>query len=550
VLEAPRKDAPIPNVVAEEALRILPTVLSQTPWAGIEVSNNAIVECSALYTIQSRLEGPKPSRKEMRQRLNAFTPLFLEERSSAVQAALLLRFKAVSNFVVEADPIKRFITSLYLNSSSLAVVDLEPDKLEERVVQEFGVTEAVAKENVQEFLRSTLEYVRADPEKDARAVAARNWGVRVRIEPLHPMYLVEIGGAGSFLDLQRILSLVTVLASRTSRDLALSVPSGPVAEVVAVANNAAAEAEEEQVEWTEEELAMIQGMPAEEEAEAEEAVEGAVAVAEAAEAEAVEGNALELLPPIGDEWYLRQMTAKDRQLFDPLPKPVPAPKSYSLTCQKNAGRQPFVLDEKGYRHARTAYGETVFWLEAPLTPYDELAITLANKTVGMRKTYGVSEAKKTMPEILELEKRALELGVELKPSTNKAGQVVRSLSETERGVSAEDKADLQRRMEEQGKKYLMSVIRLGTNMDKPNYYICGELWCVHDDLPLVPAEYEGRIDRPGQKKRAGAVGCPFCGGVEFKDEKHPVLGETVLRRGKKATGKAGEADDEVTRFVG
>ena len=556
VIEAPRKNEPLPKVVVEEALRILPDLLERTPWAGIAVSMNDLVECSALYEFHSPRTDGKPSRKEMKQRLNAFLPLFMEEKQSeVVQETILLRFKAVSNFIYDVDPINRFITNLYLNSASLMVSDLNPERMEAQVVQEFGISPTEAKDHVQRFIESTLEYVRTDPDKDARAVAARNFGVRVRVEPHHPMYVMELGGAGSFLDMQRILSLLTVLTSVSSEDLrteaAPVLPAASAAEVaeVAVEGDAAAAADAfdlEGIELSAEELAMMQGYSAEEASEVvSENTGAAVAANEVVAAEVIPAGELEVMPPMAKQWYLKKLAAADQAIFDPKFKPKPAPTPYASLCQKSSFKHPFVLDPTAYAKARTLYGDSVFWLEGPLTPYDDLATFLAYKTPVQRKTYGHSIGK-TVRDLILLEKRALELGVELKMVPGKGGplhsisQLVKTATAAEEAnpdrlkqlTTAKDNADIKRLMEEQSQKYRFSVARLGSSEEKTNYYICGELWCVNDDLPLIPDEYEGKQARQGQRKKAGAVGCPFCGGIEFKDEAKPVLGETVIRRGK------------------
>lgn len=541
---APRKDAPLSTVVVNEAVRVLPEFLAATPWA--DATDMTLAELTAVYEFKSEIAGGKPTKAELRKRLDAFLPVFMEEKGIAGDSSdMNLRFKAVSNFVKDKDPIYSYITTLFLRDSTQSLESVPVDKYITAIAMEFGIPPSDAAEYVRTWISSHAEYVLEDAES---AVVSRNLGAAVGIYVSHPKYLFLVSAIESQTDLNRITSLLALYTSMSAGELKVA-DSVVAVEQAAVIEHVEAEAEKA-VEDAEVPMdaawAGLMDFGMEPVAEDEVIAEGqALAPAHAPVPESIQlPKPLaedEMVAAVEKEWYLKRLGRADSELFEYKEiKENPRVTIYSVACQKSAGKQPNVMDYRSYQRARTLYGNAVFWLEAPLSTNDRLALHLASKTPGERKKEG-SLYKKNVAEVIEYEKRALSLGIPLASSSSK-GVTLTSLTEFERGIAAEIKMEIADLIRAQKAKPLWSVVRTGSREDDPNYYICAELWCIRDDLPIIPSDFAGAVMRDGAAKAPNS--CPFCGGLILADPTHPKIGETVLRR--KPTDKSGN----IARYVG
>ena len=531
---APRKDAPLSTDVVIEAVRALPAFLSGTPWSG--APDLTLAELTAVYEFTSEIEGGKPSKKELKERLDSFLPVFMEEKGIAGDSAnMQLRFKAVSNFVKDTDPIIRYVTTLFLRDSSQSLESVPTDAYIASISREFGIPPTDAADYVKRWIESYAEYVMEDTDS---ALATRNVGAAIGIYVNHPKYLFLVSAIESQTDLNRALSLLALYTSHTASELRVTTESSVLPELPATPVPAAegAEGAEDGESHAWNALMDFDMIGAPENSTAQEVP---APMADIAMPKPLAED--ETVAPVDDGWYLKRLEQADRDLFKYKEiKDNPRVKIYSVACQKSAGKQPHVMDYRTYQRARDLYKNAVFWLEAPLSENDTLAVHLATKTPGERKKQGALY-KKSVSEMIEYEKRALLLGIPL-TSTHSRGQTTTSLTETEHGVSAEIKAELSQLIEEQKQKPLWSVIRAGTKDGAPNYYICAELWCIRDDLPVIPSEFDGTRMRDGTPKAPHS--CPFCGGRLLTNTANPKMGETVLRR--RAADKAGK----IAQFVG
>jgi hypothetical protein len=308
------------------------------------------------------------------------------------------------------------------------------------------------------------------------------------------------------------------------------------AEAVAAAAAAAA-APEPEVELTEEELLEL-GIDPEEYAAAAAAAQAPPAAEASAEA-APEGQRNlqrnittvigrdEVLQPIGDSWYLKRLIEYDKELFEYTARKEDVRlQSYSRKCQASANKQPHVMAPETYRRARKEYEGDVFWVESPFDHPDFLeAIRVASKSKGQRG--------RDTTEILKLEKIALRLGFPL------AGD--ESVAPDDPEIVQLKQAQINPRTNE--RKPLWTVLRIGTNETKPNFYMCAEYWCIREDFPLIPSDFKGTRMRNGSSKPENT--CPFCRGSEIIETSTPRAGETVIIR--KTTVKGG---DKVAHYVG
>ena len=553
---APRKNMPLTGQVIEAAFKALPDFLAETPWAAVDPAFLQLTEVSAIYDYRSLLED-RPDKKELRKRLDSFMPFFNEERiPSAPKSALLLRYKAVSNFDSASDPVLDFISNLFLREGSESVEAVPVEAYIGAVMRNFGLPPQEAKDAVTTWIANRSEYILQDPET---AIAAINTGTAVSISITnHPNYSILVGGAESELDLARILSLLTVFASVPSADLAVAESPAEAAatkQAVTAVETAPAAISSAAAPPVEEEEGVIEGIadfgdfegladpfaPAEEPAAAAAALEEdkvAEVVVPALETEVEKPELLaagEKIDPVGAKWFLARLETADPALFKYGAGDKGRVETYSVKCQKNANKQPFVLTPENYNRARRLYNEDVFWVEAPLNKVDLEAATLANKTVEQRRAFGTKDLKLTVPEIIQREKRALELGFGLKGDE--------SLTLKDKGLKPEEKAAFLELVEAQKKKPLWTVVRAGSVLTRPNYYLCAKLWCIRDDLPLIPEEFAGATYRDGRAKAKDS--CPFCGGTRIVNLESPAVGETVLERNPSGKGSA-----KVAQYIG
>jgi hypothetical protein len=550
---APRKDAPLTQVAIEAAFSALPTFLEHTAWS--EKDPRTLIDLTAVYDFKSKLT-EKPTRAELRGRLDAFLSFFQEEPlPEKSKATLMMRYRAVSNFENTKDPIVNHLTRLFLFDTKATDGTVPEDEYVMSLVRYFGISPEDATRVVANWISHHYEYIRADKEK---AIEEANVGAAVAIGTNnHPYYTFYLANVESMTSLQRILSLLTVFASTPASTLAVA--KAPAAK--AVAKKAVEAVAEETPESSPESVESAGGPPlgmqqfdfGDEDDAYEVAPVPKPAVAEALTAdspppppphlEVAEVEMPEELKAgekIGPVSFLSDLKRADEGLFDI--KGVGD--IYSKKCQANAFKQPFVMTPENYLRARTVYGDSVFWVEAPLSEYDLTAVTLANKTPEQRKTYAKKPLKIDNEQLKAYEHRALTLGFPLKGDESVLfdGKVKATPAEI---------ATIRTLIAEQKKKPLWTVLRAGSSEDRPNYYMCGVYWCVRDELPIIPEEYDAPTLRSGAEKPAGK-GCPFCGGTLIKNLRSPGAGETVYKR--RSTGIKEEKDKEsagkVPQYIG
>ena len=548
---APRKDAPLTQTAIEAAFLTLPTFLDNTLWGADEP--RTLVELTAVYDFKSKLT-EKPTKAELRGRLDAFIPFFLEEPlPEKSKATMMLRYRAVSNFDDENDPIMNHLTNLYLRDSKAAATEIPEEEYVHTLTRYFGLSQVDAAKTVQTWINSRLSYILADKET---AIAKLNMGTAIGIGTNnHPNYTFYISNVESMKHLQRILGLLTVFSSLPSSVLKVatepvSVKKAEAAIVASAEETPSPESSPESDESAGPPIGMQQFDFGDNDDDS-----NTFEVAPAAAAAPPSPNTPPPPPPrleaakVGDAKLPDLLKTGEKietvSFLENLKKADPGLFSikgetgdiYSKKCQKNAFKQPFVMTPENYLRARNIYKDKIFWVEAPLETKDLQAITLANKTPEQRKVFARKPLGITIEELKVMERRALELGFPLKNDES-------ILFDDKTPATAEEKALITELVAIQKTKPLWTVLRAGSVLDRPNYYICGILWCVRDELPLIPEEYTSPTLRSGDEKPA-KEGCPFCGGTIIKNMKTPGAGETVFRR-----ESSGKGSTKVAQYIG
>ena len=558
VLGAPRRDAPLSSEVVREAFQQLRGCLQTTPWKDVDIGTASLQELTATYKFTLQTEIRKPSKSELRKRAALFTPLFKEEAPLTGEAALGLRWKAVSNFAAERDPVMSYIADLFLKESLQSVDRIPVAKYVAGITREFGLGPTEAGAALTHWINRHAEYVLLDPDAPEKAVAKFGVGAAVSLYNHHPDYLFAVAGVDSYTDLRRIISMLEIWVSHTSQELATDAPTVAEEEIVGPAAPTAPAAPV--VETAPEELDDVgqmddwyqamemygameegeEGVGTEDATTAVQNVQPAPGIPKNTEAVLALEKDVRYPDPLGadepplaplDEYLIHRLQSHDPDLFTY--KTEKSTRLYSRTCQSSSNKQPNVMSPEAYRRIRSMYGDSVHWVEAPLSKYEIAALHFTSKAVGER----VKEAKtlkKTLEEVWEYEKHMLGIGLPLK----KDASVVSKWPQAPPGAAEE----MEKLIAYQKSKPLWLVLRAGTN--RANYYICAEYWCIRDDLPLIDAEFEGTTTRRGTSKVANT--CPFCGGKEIRNWKAPAAGETVIRRDTTTKSETGV----VARYVG
>jgi hypothetical protein len=545
---APRKDAPLTQVIIQAAFEALPTFLENTLWSDEE--KRTLVELTAVYDFKSKLS-EKPSKAELKARLDSFVSFFTEEPlPEKSKASLALRYRAVSNFDTSNDPMYTHLTNLYLRDSKASVAEVPAGDYTSSLVTYFGISNLEAAKTVQAWINSRLEAILAD--KDT-AIAKLNMGTGIGISTNnYPYYTFYLANVESMRHLQRVLSLLGVFASLPASALRVAdAPRAPAAAAAVAAVNAATPESSPESAASEEDSPVMFAQEFNFGGD-EEDVEDDPFAAPAAAAPAkkpdtppppaahIEVGEVELPDVLKAGEKINKVTLLENlKRVDPGLFEIKGATGdiYSKKCQKNAFKQPFVLTPENYLRARNIYKEDVFWVEAPLDPADLAAATLANKTADQRKNFGRKDLGYDIEQIKVAERRALELGFPLKADES-------IVNDGKTPATADEKRMIKELIAAQKSKPLWTVIRAGSADDHPNYYMCGMLWCIRDELPLIPEEYESPKLRNGADKPK-KTGCSFCGGTIIKDINKPAVGETVYKRMPSGVGAG-----KVPQYVG
>ena len=538
-LEVPQRGATYISAVAADAQRILREVLVSIGFSADTRPMLRDIHATYKWSHPDPRKAAPLSAARIKARVEALTP-FLDPIPVIAETAALAAFqwRAVSNYESESAQFA-YITQMVLRSpASSAGAELEGLEALQVFVGElserFGLTREVANTVLERWLERRGSAVAPAPGISAGiyAVPRHSTGASVSISGTHPEYFLEVQDVDSMDELQRLLSVVSVLLGAASTDLRIQRPAPVVAAVEAAVEMAAAatvasttggvEGLDVDADVGEMDPAlaallgdlgidMTGGLDAEAEEEelalgsmsvaapaliVEETVAAAVAAgpnleaAVAAVEEECRGTrwtAGEAPVKIKPDWYMARLKKKDSVLYGYKPDPAGRIKSYSKSCQRSDGRQPNIMTLSEYARVKRCYDDQVRFVDLP-----------------PRK-----------PEDLPNDP-------DYNPSPRTPYPDDYFMTDPESG------------------KPMWSVYGY-ENRTRPGeflFLLCSELWCERDNLPLLRSEYEGTTGR-GFSKPPNT--CPFCGGSDIGDMSSPSSGESVIvRNPKKSTGKLHE----------
>lgn len=531
-LEVPARGMKYLAAVAADAERLLRSIVREIGFP--PTTEPTLRDLHATY----RWTHPDPRRATpltvaaLQRRVTALTPFLdvvpqiAQDATTAATALATFKWRAVSNYESESAQFA-FITQLVLAAEGEAAEIDSAAALAQHVValrERFGMTQEVAMATLERWIERRQDAVApaAGPLAGALAVPKHSTGTYVTVGGTHPEYTIEIQGADSSAEVQRILSVVGVMLGVPATELSLAPPppavqaaavevavaEAAVEDAVAAAGGAgdldpdmaalvgdidfglddflgdAGEAEEDGAApaLIVEEVAAVAAPPP--------VVAGAAPNLEAAMAGVEEecrgtrwqpGEAPLQIPA---DYYMVRLKRADQVLFGYSVKVGGRPKGYSKTCQRQDERQPNIMTLPEYARVRRCYRDRVRFVDLPpRSPAD-------------------------LPNVPDFN-----------PRKKKAHPDEYFMTDPETGRPM----------------WAVYGYESKTNPGEYRYLICAELWCERDNLPLIRSEFEGEAGR-GFAKPANT--CPFCGGKPIGILERPQPGESVIvRLPKEATGK-------------
>lgn len=480
--------------------------LEGLPYANVDV---LLKRASLIYGIHLPSESKSFSKRVIKERLKIFSAFFQEiPPLPGDQPLAMLRYKCVDNFATE-DRIFSFL-------SQFATRKLEQGEglgasLVSDVEKEFQLDTEEAKRVIAKWLQSKNDFEVVNPDTK-EFIESNSTGIDIAIYAQHPWYKFHLYNVNSTSNLQRILTLLSVLFSASDLDLRTS-PAGVAKIVETGAVLAKVEEKEDLAEQQDDDTEDIEadfggddmgllGLAAEDfgtEGEEGEGEEESKSVADFVREDTVEPKedlsavkqiAKTAVPPAvalnknenddesvdtsaGEEgtadYFLTKLKEADKRLFD-YTKTHPSLKKYVSMCAANVTRQPAVLSREQFEEMRD--------------------VIYANDIDKLRINFVVFP---------------------------------KSEEDTAKNVK--------------GGAETFYFLRYGTTERKfnENYYTCAKCFCIRDNLVIIEEDYLGTKQRlfDGTVKADGTKPpktCPFCLGVEVRNRRNPGPNETVILR--------------------
>jgi hypothetical protein len=524
--EVPIRGTTYIAAVADDAQRLLRDLLVAIGYPATTVAPLRDLHATYKWTHPNPRRAMPLTAARITERVAALTP-FLEQvpRMPDDTAVAAFQWRAVSNYESEQAQFA-YITQMVLRGGGeeegIAARAAYLTELSER----FGVTQAAAEALMERWLERRGDAVAPMPGPAGAALAASKHavGASVAVYGAHPEYTLEVQGVDSAEELQRLLSVMSVLLGAERSTLAPPAPiiqevatatalADAIIEDAAAAGGPAPLVEEEALPAAGEDDGLIGDFMADLgfggplEGDLEEVAPG-LNIAEAAPEVATLSSAptpaaAAALPPatalpnieagaaagedcrrvpwaagdpplvIGSAWYIDKLKRLDNVLFGF--SGTKATPLYSKSCQRRDDRQPNIMTEAEYRRIYRCYRDRVRFVNLP--PGRE--------------------------------------------------------------------SDLPRRTDKNFTVDLDTNLPIWTiygyeNKTRPGeflYLMCSELWCERDNLPLLRSEFTAAGGR-----------CPYCDGRPIADLSAPKHGESVIvRLPKDATGKLHSYIGVITR---
>ena len=378
------------------------------------------------------IKGDKIERRELSKRLEAFSSFFQEIPPPANSPSLMsLRYKAISNFYAQ--------DRVQLYMSQLTTIKTPPETIITKTAEAFEITIQQARMEYQEFAERSEEIIPVVPKYSVFRLKY-NPGIDITITAHHPTYTFQIERVDSITNLQRVLTLLSVM---------MTYPVAKPVDKAAVATLAKAVAFEEA---------------------GQEAPKAAPAPVDESKSKLSIAN-----------YFIRRLQQADPTLFG-FGEGQTTQNGYGQMCQFAQMRQPAVLNEKQYQRMLELYANNITNSEVEFIEVSyKNPVPSGNSKLVDADTYATEK--------------------EIDDNT-------------------------------------FTVLKYGTTLKDQRYYICSEYFCIEDEIPLRPSEFEEKgafrpeADEEFQGKPKLAYHCPFCNGRLIDTKKKKDAGATVYKREK------------------
>jgi hypothetical protein len=494
---------------------------------GFPFENGRVDIDEANMTAMIRLpEGQKKlTTAELKKRLNVFRGFFQEiPVLDGEQPLISLRYKAVSNFFRESR------VSLYLTQlASRHILDAETvfQDMIKIIQEEFVLTKEEATKEFMKWKDKKEEIIPVEPEYDIYKLTY-NPGIDILIYGQHPDYFFHLYRVDSYLNLRRVLTLLTMMTTTPLSELGIQEKTVKVMEASA---------------------------------------EKAVVQEEEAPALVPPGLVGSVDPPVadagddGDAGDMGEFDFFDEEVEEDEPPKVNATSAKAMVSQASASGiplpQPLPVAAPGQKGPSTKVQEAA---QVPL-PASELKLTTANyfirklMTADRRLfdyTEGVTSVKKYVsicaanetrqPAVLEkagYERMMLEYNDDI---DRREIDIITYGYEKPPVLPTSE--PLKYKSNKEIDEHTFTVLKYGTDLTKQNYYLCCEFFCIRDEMLIRKDEFEGTKFRDnadpefiGRAKEPNR--CPFCNGKLIANWPKAAEGETIFQRElKKKSDKA------------
>jgi len=497
-------------------------------------------------------EVKRPTRAQLRERIDKISSIFQEIAPlSNEYPFLMLRYKGVSNFVRE-DRIATFLTHV---SNRIKGID---SKLVQMLAQEFELSQGEAQKRVATWLSERGEFTVADPES-RDYVTMNNPGTDIAIHAQHPYYTFHIYRLESLEDFRRIYTTLYLLffledefwdqgeACRMDEKVDQS-PEMNVEESVSGNKEPQRENGEngQLPEFDLFESAVNFDLEGAEELGEVEAAEVEAAEVEAAEVEAANFEFIE-----EGAFNLESLSPSEEAAAVPESS---APKNLGPSALDNLG--PSALDNLGPSalDPRAEKPKRAFKKAVKETEDREQTV--------VAESYFLTRLQRLDPTLFTYSKKnpadkaytsQCAANWDRQPAVLDQGQFDRmwsiykddpdlALIVLGREPTEEDKEQLVKR----GIKEKFHILCYGSDRFNLNYYLCAELFCILDVLPIKKSDWNSVKDREGRTKPRES--CPFCKRTKIQNRSKPGANEAVIQRMVKPG--TDPKDEKVQKYIG
>ncbi len=452
--------------------------------------NTSLQETYVVFSLNLDRNEKKITQGSIQSVMPFFRPFFQSALSPLIEQHPLafLRYKLVDNFRTPSRDfqyLKRIDDLQKLKGASNVPMMVELYK------EEFNVSQSTAAARVREFIERYTEVQKINPDPvNLDFVQTENPGMDISIFGKHPSYTFHVYRIDSLSALQRIKTLLALLISVDKKDF----------------NGAKTNSLEDEEEEDEQDA----------EVEAQQTIQQA-------EQEAEEDTGAEGVGFYGDLGALVDFDEEENEEEDET-TPVKT-KGKANKGKKEKDETIFITDISQLKHMSAKsyflnrlyfYDRSLFYWNDTHPGFKQYAsrcqasdmkqpIAMREQEYkNMREIYAEDEAKG----FVQFIDYPLTTGQVIPPKPNKDTEVI-------------------------------TTLRYGTNLEagRANIYLCCELWCREDNLPILKKDFIAEEDREKNRKLKNT--CPFCKGglVDLTKKKSVVTGETVIQRSIKKGSK-------------